>query len=110
MLRSLIAAAAAAALSLAAVGCTSGHPHQDASAAATAGTGEQRAVACDKCRTVFAESPVRSGKGGAVTSYVPSKQMVCPDCRGMADTFFRTGKLEHSCNACKGTMQTCDVH
>ena len=66
------------------------------------------AVQCDKCQVTWVQTPITSGKGGAVTGFQPRKQMVCPDCKDAVSNFFATGNLKHDCKACGGNMAICE--
>ena len=104
-----------AALSLGVVGaggCQSNHSEgymHKPSPDAMAGTPTDQGVACDKCETVWVHNPEVNQKGHVV-GYSDKKQMTCPDCRSMAENFFTTGKMEHTCNACGGNMSGCAMH
>jgi len=70
--------------------------------------GEEEAVICSKCQTVWVQRPHHTGKSAVV--YRREKQMVCPDCQSAVVTFFKTGKLGHTCAACGGMLDHCKVH
>ena len=78
------------------------------SKAKTEAGGEEQAVMCSKCETVWVRRPDHMGKNAVV--YRREKQMVCPDCQSAVVTFFKTGKLEHTCKSCGGTLDRCTVH
>ena len=71
-----------------------------------------QAVACDKCQITWVKVPRTPGGGKdyLVTGYGARRSMECPECKGAVENLFATGKLEHTCSACSGTMQTCDAH
>ena len=79
---------------------------------ATAGTPSRDAVACDKCKVVWANEPITvgGGKSDRVVGYTTQKQMVCPECRSAVHNMFTTGKFQHTCTACGGNMEACAVH
>jgi hypothetical protein len=79
-----------------------------ASKATPSAGGEEKAVTCNKCETVWVRRPEHRGKGPV--EYRRVKQMVCPDCQSAVVTFFKTGKLEHTCKTCGGTLDHCTVH
>lgn len=70
-----------------------------------AGTSEAMGVMCNKCKTTWVAGPV--GKPGGYSIYRTSRKMQCPQCETIVETFFRTGRLEHSCPGCGGTMSRC---
>ena len=86
-----------------------------AGCAATGGTGtpakgpSTQAVACSKCEVTYVLVPTQDNKGRYV-GYARRPNMECPDCKSAVRTFFETGKLEHSCAHCSGTMEVCDSH
>jgi hypothetical protein len=97
-----------------ATGCQSDHSegHMDMhkpSPDAVAGTPTNDAVACDKCKVTVVKTPETNQKG-RVIGYSDKKQMVCPDCKSMAENFFTSGKMEHTCKACGGNMSGCAMH
>ena len=66
------------------------------------------AIACTKCQVTWVRDP-QIQKGRPI-GYSSHQVMVCPDCRSAVENLFATGQFEHTCNACGGTMQTCDMH
>jgi len=72
-----------------------------------AGAKESVGLACNKCRTTWVSSG--GGKPGGSTIYRTSRQMKCPQCETLVETFFRTGQLAHSCPGCGGTVSRCTV-
>lgn len=97
---SWLAIAAAASGLVLAGGCAT--PPSNASAASG---GEDKAVICSKCETVWVQRPHRTGKSDV--TYRREKQTVCPDCQTAATAFFQSGKLESACQACGGTLARC---
>jgi uncharacterized lipoprotein YajG len=79
---------------------------------ATAGKPSTDAVACDKCKVVWAKEAITAGGGKSdhVVGYTTQKQMVCPDCRSAVHNMFTTGKFQHTCTACGGDLEPCAVH
>lgn len=67
------------------------------------------AVHCAKCQVTWVQKPETTG-GGRTTTYRTEKSMVCADCESAATSFFKTGKLEHTCKSCGGTPTHCVVH
>lgn len=70
------------------------------------------AVTCNKCKMLWVEHAYNTGYAKHPGAYVPvkSKIMVCPDCESAVVTFFKTGKLKHSCAHCGGTLTHCTYH
>jgi ribosomal protein S27E len=70
------------------------------------------AVTCNKCKMVWVEHANNPGYAKNPGAYVPVKRkvMVCPDCESSIVTFFKTGKLKHSCTHCGGTLTHCTYH
>jgi ribosomal protein S27E len=70
------------------------------------------AVTCSKCKMVWVERAYNTGYAKHPGAYVPvnSKVMVCPDCESAIVTFFKTGKLKHSCAHCGGNLTHCTYH
>lgn len=93
---------AAAALLLAA-GCQANKP-------ATASEEMAKdAVMCSKCETTWVKVPVT--QKGRVVAYSSRKSMTCPDCKSMAENFFTTGKLQHTCPTCgPDALDVCRMH
>jgi hypothetical protein len=90
---------------LALTGCTSmGGGAQPAAAAPTT-----QAVRCSKCQVTYIQVPTNDAKG-RFYGYKTRESMECPDCKTAVQTFFETGKLEHSCKYCNGTMEVCEGH
>ena len=65
-------------------------------------------VTCTKCQVTWVQVPTSNGK--RVTGYTWAKKDTCPDCMDAVTTFFNTGKLEHSCKTCGGSMEVCQAH
>ncbi len=80
-------------------GCESDH-----SARAHAG---DKAVMCDKCKTVWVSHP---GTEGRYVNYKPDGAMTCPDCKTAVENYFANGTLAHSCSTCGGNLAACDMH
>ena len=80
-------------------GCTS-MQHQ-------AGTSEAVGLMCDKCQSIWVPSVDRGGKPGTYHVYRASRKMICPQCESMAQTYFRTGQITHSCPGCGGNVTHC---
>jgi hypothetical protein len=79
----------------------------------TASSDASSAVTCDKCKTVWVkrvEQVGAAGKTGAYYALKSDKAMACPDCESAAATFFKTGKLKHSCSHCGGALTHCSSH
>ena len=95
-----------------AAGCQSyGSGKKDVESAAA--SSPPSALHCEKCKVAWMKVPVTtgSGKAGQVTSYRTTKSMECPDCRSMAQNFFSSGKLEHTCSSCgPNAMEVCKTH
>ena len=84
-------------------GCSTVSPKMSSEA-----SNKEQAVMCSKCQTVWVQRGYQNGKN--VVAYRQDKQMVCPDCQSAIVTFFKTGKLEHTCKTCGGTLDHCTVH
>lgn len=84
-------------------GCSTVSPKMSAQT-----SNKEQAVMCSKCQTVWVQRGYQEGKH--VVAYRQDKQMVCPDCQSAILTFFKTGKLEHTCKSCGGTFNHCTVH
>lgn len=67
------------------------------------------AVYCAKCQTTWVQRPETTG-GGKTTIYRTEKAMVCADCESAASTFFKTGKMAHTCKSCGGQPTHCVIH
>lgn len=91
---------------LALTGC---HTNQAASDADSS-EGEKAAY-CDKCKAVWVQaSEHKWRKGGPRIVYRSKKVMTCPDCASAVENLFKTGKLEHTCQSCGGTIEMCESH
>ena len=66
-----------------------------------------RALICVKCETVWVE---RVDLNEPYVTFRPEKTTVCPDCESAIATFFKTGRLEHTCGTCGGQIKHCEVH
>lgn len=73
----------------------------------TTASGEAKAVFCDKCKTTWVQQP---GSVGRITVYHPAKAMTCPDCKSAVESYFATGKLEHTCKTCGSDITPCETH
>lgn len=72
------------------------------------GEAEVAGFKCDKCQAVWLPVVGPTGKpGSGYQAYRTSHKMICPQCDSMAATFFRTGKLSHTCPGCGGNMTRC---
>lgn len=87
-------------------GCASNE--NPAAQPAVAGPSTQ-AVSCSKCQITYVQVPTNDAKG-RFRGYTTRKDMECPNCKTAVETFFDTGKLEHSCAHCQGTMEVCNSH
>ena len=65
------------------------------------------AVLCPTCETVWVRRRRQINK---TTFYTTEKKMVCPDCTSAVETFFKTGKLQHTCATCGGNLAPCKAH
>ena len=88
-------------------GCASGGS-PGAAGRATAGPSTQ-AVACSKCKVTYVKVPTNDAKGRFV-GYTNRQTMECPGCKTAVENFFQTGKLQHACTHCEGTMEVCNSH
>jgi rRNA maturation endonuclease Nob1 len=86
-------------------GCQASQSSMATTQAAVASQGDQ-AVMCDKCKTVWVMRSSINYKG--MVSYRRKPVMKCPDCDSAAANFFKTGKLQHTCKACGGTLEACE--
>ena len=89
---------------LALTGCANGGNPPSASAQTSA-----NAVKCSKCEVTYVKVPVKNEKN-RVIGYTSKQQMECADCKSAAENFFATGKLEHTCTHCQGSMEVCEGH
>ena len=69
---------------------------------------EARAVMCAKCETVWTDRIDLNDPYARTVR--PERVTVCPDCESAVASFFKTGKLEHTCRACGGEIRHCTVH
>lgn len=67
-----------------------------------------KAVMCDKCKTVWIQQP--GGDSHKPWTAKSSSGMACPECKTAVANFFSTGKLQHTCSACGGHMDECEMH
>jgi len=69
------------------------------------------AITCNKCQTVWVNTPDGSGKpGSGYYALRSTKKMVCPGCQNAILTSLNTGQLKHHCNICGGTLDHCTDH
>lgn len=95
-----IAGLAGVSLVLGLSGCAT--TNADASASAT-----EPAVLCPTCETVWVRQQRQINK---TTFYTTEKKMACPGCTSAVETFFKTGKLQHTCATCGGNLAPCKAH
>ena len=74
-----------------------------------AGVPSTQGVTCSKCQVTYVQVPTNDGKG-RFQGYTTRKDMECPDCKTAVENFFETGKLQHACTYCQGTMEVCESH
>lgn len=99
ILHVMCAVLAAAVLSMLG-GCTSLQPQS--------GNKQVTGIMCDKCQSVWFPKVTPGGKPGSGSLvYRMSRRMLCPECESIAATFFRTGRFEHVCPACRGNITRC---
>src|SRR5262245_41456510 len=67
-----------------------------------------QAAMCPNCETVWVHEVQAVGKSRIMT-YTAKSHMECPDCRSAATNFFATGRLEHACATCGGTLERCTI-
>lgn len=67
-------------------------------------------VKCSKCDVTYVQVPVSATKGPRIVGYRTEKQMECPDCKDAAQSFFASGKLQHTCKTCGDSMEICQAH
>jgi hypothetical protein len=77
------------------------------STGSSASSDSEQAVMCSKCKTVWVHRPHQMGK---ITVFRNEKTMVCPDCQSLVESFFSTGKFQHTCKTCGDSMEKCSVH
>lgn len=102
-LSKLALASLALGMGLFTVGCASNTPPQSSLAPSTQG------VTCTKCQVTWVKVPRTNGKG-RIIGYTSRKEDICPDCMDAVTAFFNTGKLQHTCKTCGGTMEICEAH
>ena len=85
-------------------GCQSATPSPDA----MVGTPLTEGIACDKCKVTWVKAPTRHR--ARIVGYTTREHMVCPECKGVVENLFATGKFEHTCKACGGNMSGFSVH
>lgn len=69
---------------------------------------KQAAAMCTACKTTWVQVRTKTG-GSKVKTYRPRAVMSCPGCQSAVESFFKTGKLEHSCSKCGDGLQQCEV-
>jgi len=89
-------------------GCRSDGARDDKPMMSAAAPSTQ-AVMCSKCQTTWVKVPVADQKG-RIVAYSKKQAMVCPDCRDAVQSFFATGKLQHTCKTCGDSMEICEAH
>jgi hypothetical protein len=94
-------------VAVALAGCVSGNANPAPTAGAVPAAG--KAVACSKCQITYVQAPTNDAKG-RFYGYTTRKDMECPGCKTAVQNFFETGKLEHTCTHCQGTMEVCEAH
>lgn len=67
--------------------------------------GEDRAVMCDKCKTVWVMRSGTTSKG--MITYSRKPKMVCSECSSSDASFFATGKIADTCKSCGGSLEPC---
>lgn len=77
-----------------------------AKSAPAGAAGNEQAVMCDKCKTVWVYKPGLGNKGLIIRA---KKQIVCPDCTVAAESSFGGKPLEKRCQSCGGTLSDCNV-
>lgn len=65
------------------------------------------AVMCDQCKMVMVKVANPTTAKNPTITYHDVRTMVCPDCKSAMETFFKTGRLKHTCSHCGGTMTVC---
>lgn len=65
----------------------------------------QSAVYCPSCEMIWVEMPDFNDPYGLAR--VPAEVMECPDCHNAVVSFFKTGKFEHTCDACGAELVHC---
>ncbi len=95
-----IAGVAGASLVLGLSGCTTANAGANPGSTATA-------VLCPTCETVWVRQRRQINK---TTFYTTGKRMSCPECSSAVETFFKTGKLQHTCATCGGNLAPCKAH
>lgn len=84
-------------------GCASNTPPQSTLAPTTQG------VTCTKCQVTWVKIPETNGKG-RVVGYSWGQRDTCPDCMDAVQSFFNTGKFQHTCKTCGNSMEICQAH
>ncbi|HBA84088.1 MAG TPA: hypothetical protein DCZ95_08345 [Verrucomicrobia bacterium] len=68
---------------------------------------EGQAAMCAKCKEIWVIRPHEIDS--RATDYQKEKQMACPDCKSAVQSFFTTGKFEHTCKACGDSLSACKL-
>lgn len=64
-------------------------------------------VVCSRCKIIWNKSTVvRSVRALRYPRHFAT--MACPSCHGAVVNFFTTGRLKHTCSACRGTLTICN--
>ncbi|MGE5609433.1 MAG: hypothetical protein ACM359_09275 [Bacillota bacterium] len=84
-------------------GCASNTPPQSTLTPTTQG------VTCTKCQVTWVKIPETNQKG-RIVGYTWGKRDVCPDCMDAVQSFFNTGKFQHTCKTCGDALQICESH
>ncbi len=73
------------------------------------GSAQVPGIMCGKCQSIWTQNNDPGAKPGSYRSYRGTRKMVCPQCESVVSTFFRTGKLTHTCPGCQSEMTRCSV-
>ena len=84
-------------------GCASNKPPESSLVASTQG------VTCSKCQVTWVKAPTTNDKG-RIVGYTTKKRDICPDCYDAVQSFFASGKFQHTCRTCGDTMEICEAH
>lgn len=83
--------------------------------AGCAGAGTTRAgpatdvAMCAKCRVVWL-APLNPSDANVPTYTADGKVHVCPECHSAVVSLFRSGRFEHTCDACGDALIHCRSH
>jgi len=85
-----------------------------ASSNETGGNGK-RALVCPQCKMVSVKIPAPLYRSGSRHGLYPGDKQVyykdtCPGCQGAIETFFKEGKLKHTCSICKDSPFVCPIN